>query len=89
MDGVDLVQMTGKSILGYFHNLGMILLLELGVLRHLGKVVAQILYLIRQLAHRSGMIHVPRLQLLGMFRLQLGNLPGKICSFVHTSLHVS
>ena len=88
MDGVDLIQVVGKSFFGKLHRLGVVFLLEFGVLCHLGKTAGQILDLLRQLADGSGVVHVPLLQLLGVVRLQLHNLLGKICSFVHQSLHV-
>ena len=49
----------------------------------------QIYNLFRQLAQLGAMLHVPLLQCLGMLFLKLGNQCRQVCSFVHTSLHVS
>ena len=89
MGGVDFIQVGGQGLFGKLNRFGVIPLLKLGILGHLGKTVGQVFNLLRQLAAGSCMGHVPLLQLLGVVRLQLCNLSGKICSFVHTSLHVS
>ena len=89
MDGIDLIQVGSQGFFGKLNCLGMALLLKLGVLGHLSKTVGQILDLLRQLAAGGGMGHIPFLQLFGVVRLQLHDLLGKICSFVHQSLHVS
>ena len=76
MDGVDLIQVAGKGVLGKLDGLGMRDLLGGGICCCLSKVVAQRLHLPCQLAHLSGMSQVSLFQLLGVSFHQLRDLLG-------------
>ena len=85
MEGGHVVDVGGKSLFR-LPKLSMLLLVLLG---ECVEAAVQICNLFRQFAQLSAMLHVPLLQCLGMLFLELGNQCHQVCSFVHTSLHVS
>ena len=85
MQGGHIVNMRGKFIL----RLPKLKLQLFVVLGNGVEAAVQICNLFRQLAQHGAMLHVPLLQSLGVIFLKLGHQCRQVCSFVHTSLHVS
>ena len=85
MEGCHVIDMAGKFLLRLSKlNMLFLVLLSDGV-----EAADQIINLFRQLAQLAGMLQIPLLQCLGMLILELGDQCRQVCSFVHTSLHIS
>lgn len=85
MDGGHVVDVSGK----FFLRLSELSMLLLILLRNGVEAAIQIINLFRQLAQLSAVLHVPLLQCLGVLLFELGDQCRQVCSFVHTSLHIS
>ena len=85
MEGSHVVDVAGKFLL----RLSKLSMLLLVLLSDSVETAIRIFNLFRQLAQLGAMLHIPLLQCLGMLLLELGDQCHQVCSFVHTSLHVS
>ena len=85
VESSHVVDVAGKFLLR-LSKLNMLLLV---LLSDDVEAAGQIINLFRQLAQLGAMDHIPLLQCLGMLLLLLCNQCRQVCSFVHTSLHVS
>ena len=85
MESRHVIDMAGK----FFLRLPKLNMLFFVLLADGVEAAGQIIYLFRQLAQLGDVFQVPLLQGLGVLLFELVNQRHQVCSFVHTSLHVS